>query len=69
MRLKKKITSAAPSAADQAALGLEKSPTTTHTRPAAAVGSKDPRRSCANASDCDALGAGVALKKTCLGAS
>src|SRR6476620_9057236 len=63
VRLKKKMTSAAPSAADQAALGLEKSPTTTQTRPVRAVGSKEPRRSCANASDCDALRAGVALKE------
>ena len=31
VRLKKKMTSAAPSAADQAALGLEKRPTTTQT--------------------------------------
>ncbi len=61
VRLKKKMTSAAPKAADQAALGLETSPTTTHTTPTAAVGSSEPRRSCANASDCDASRAGVAL--------
>ena len=69
VRLKKKRTLAAPCAAYHAALGLEKSPTTTQTRPATAVGSREPRRSCAKASDCDASRAGVALKKTCLGAS
>src|SRR6476661_8915894 len=63
VRLKKKMTSAAPSAADQAAFGLEKRPMTTQTRPVTAVGSREPRRSCANASDCDALPAGVALKE------
>src|SRR6478752_9332295 len=69
VRLRKKRTMAAPSAADQAALGLEKSPTTTQTRPATDVGSSEPRRSCAKASDCDASRAGVALKENLPGAS
>src|SRR6478736_1773785 len=63
VRLKKKMTRAAPTAADQAALGLEKRPTTMHPIATTRVGTSEPRRSCANASDCDAVRAGVALKE------
>ena len=50
VRLKNPTTRAAPSAADQAAIGLEKRPTTTQTTAATSVGQSEPRSSSPNAS-------------------